>query len=322
MHKRTPLKSSPDSAKALGVHYVGLKLDNLQDSHSFKTRGLGYCILEALKENPSLRYIVSSSGGNAGLAATLVARELGLDVKVFVPITTPQDTRTLLESSGATVQVAGSVWDETHQEALKYLESLPSGTGYLVHPFEDDKGHIWEGHSSVIEEIKQDMGLPDVIVCSVGGGGLLGGILTGLLKHNEKKPIVIAVETEGAASFAASVNAGKLVTIPAITSIAKSLGAKTVSENVLKLRNLYGANLVRSLVVTDRQALDAVEQFHELQGYWVEPACGASLATIFVPGLLKSVAPECNSDSRVVVEVCGGFQVNQKLLDEWRQILI
>jgi L-serine/L-threonine ammonia-lyase len=322
LHSVTPLISHPNAAKSLGIKSVVLKLDNLQPGGSFKIRGLGYSIQKALSLNPSLKTVVSSSGGNAGLASTIAAAKLGLKVVVFVPSTTPESTRLVLKENGAQVQVKGSVWDETHQSAIAYLESLPAGSGFLVHPFENPAGtnDTWLGHSSIIQEVMAQMPkLPDVIICSVGGGGLLCGILTGLITLDleaDKKPIVVCVETVGADSFAQAVHCGKLVTLPAITSIAKSLGAKTVSEGTLRLRKQYGDEFVRPLVVIDAVAVDGVTSYADQFRMLVEPACGVSLGVL--AGEIKTVVPELNGESTVMVEVCGGFGVTLDLIQSWQ----
>jgi L-serine/L-threonine ammonia-lyase len=71
---------------------------------------------------------------------------------------------------------------------------------------------------------------PAAVVASVGGGGLVLGVLHGLAAVGWTQTVhVIAAETFGAHSFASAVAAGQLVTLPAITSVAKSLGASKVS---------------------------------------------------------------------------------------------
>ncbi|KAI8897365.1 tryptophan synthase beta subunit-like PLP-dependent enzyme [Globomyces pollinis-pini] len=321
MHQITPIINAPQLAKNLGIQSVYLKLDNLQPGGSFKIRGLGYCIQNAIKKNPKLKVLVSSSGGNAGMASTIVANELQLKIVVFVPTTTSNKTINVLKENGAQVIVHGDAWDETHLKAMEYLESLPAQTGFYVHPFEHED--TWKGHSSLIKEIKNQIDLPDIIICSVGGGGLLCGILTGLLDLECKNTIVVAVETAGAASFAAAVKADCIVALPNITSIAKSLGAKQVSEGTLRLREKYGKHLVRSLVIDDQTALNSVIQFANDYRYLVEPACASSLAPVLSVNcdLLKSVVPELNSTSRVLVEVCGGFQVDLDMIESWKQSL-
>jgi L-serine/L-threonine ammonia-lyase len=143
----------------------------------------------------------------------------------------------------------------------------------------------------------------------------------GLLEFEERKTIVVAVETEGAASYNAAVRAGGLVTLDGITSIAKSLGARTVTEATLRLGEKYGKHLVRSLVISDKDALFGVTEFADRYRYLVEPACGASIAPVVFSGLLKSVVPELNKDSKVVVEVCGGFGVNLAMIEQWKTMV-
>lgn len=316
LHSKTPLEPCLFLAKQLNVSSVHFKLDNLQKSSSFKLRGIGNCIKKAKESQPNLDTIVSSSGGNAGKAAAIAAEYYGLNCVVFVPETTSSQTQEILRSLNAKVVVHGSVWDETNIEALKYLQSLKQGHGFYVHPFEHPD--TWQGHSTLVKEIEIEIGLPDVIICSVGGGGLLCGILTGLLAYNQRKTIVIAVETEGAASFAAAVNADEPVTLDGITSIAKSLGAKKVCSETLRLREIYGKDLVRSLVISDRQALLGVTKFADDYRYLVEPACGAAIIPVYDQDLLRSVVPELSRSASVVVEVCGGFQVSLELIDFWK----
>jgi L-serine/L-threonine ammonia-lyase len=86
-----------------------------------------------------------------------------------------------------------------------------------VHPF--DHPDIWQGHSSIVAELNHQLhgAKPDAIILSVGGGGLLNGVVEGLQAVGWGDVPVVAVETEGADSFAAACKAGKLVTLPAIT---------------------------------------------------------------------------------------------------------
>lgn len=319
-----------------------LKLDNLQpDAHSFKIRGLGHSIMKEMERNPSLKLLISSSGGNAGLAAAVVAKRLFLDIIVYVPSSTSDMAQSVLKSHGAKVIVSGKVWDEAHQAAIKCLKEQERGSAFLVHPFEGLD--TWQGHSTLVDEIFTQINSlslenqrqvaqinqpsscqVDVLVCSVGGGGLLNGILTGLLSIKPTPhTIVVAVETVGAASFAAAVAEDKLVQIPAISSIAKSLGARQVSQGCIDLRIKYGKEKVRSLVVSDSLALQGVKLLANDLKMLVEPACGASLAPVLVdPSLLLSAVPEISPSSNVVVEVCGGFQVNLNMIAEWSEELL
>ncbi|KAI8853263.1 tryptophan synthase beta subunit-like PLP-dependent enzyme [Chytridium lagenaria] len=312
MHIVSPLIKAPQElADALNIKALYFKLDNLQPSGSFKIRGMSHLIRETLQLNPNLCTIVSSSGGNAGMAAALASKNMGIPCRVFVPSTTSDLVKQRLKALGASVVVSGSVWNEANASAMEYVEQVnqekSAGSAKLVHPFDDSI--LWEGHASLAREILQQIeahenALPDAIICSVGGGGLLAGILTGLIHLPEAdRPHLVGVETEGAASFAAALKEGgeKPVKIAAITSIAKSLVLWKV----------------RSSLVTDRHALNAVIRFADDERMLVEPACGAAVALGYDQGLLKSALPELGSDSIVVVVVCGGSGVTLESIKDW-----
>lgn len=111
-----------------------------------------------------------------------------------------------------------------------------------------------------MQELKTQLhdGPPAAIICPVGGGGLLNGVITGLQEIGWKEVPVIAVETHGSNAFQASVVAGKLVTLPKLTTIASSLAAKSVSSKSLELSL---AHPVVPFAVSDGMAADAVRLF-------------------------------------------------------------
>ena len=96
----------------------------------------------------------------------------------------------------------------------------------------------------------------------------------------EKDVRIFACETEGAASFAAAKNAGEPVRIPAITSIATSLGALSVSSGTLTTADTINTE---SLVVLDEEAVRSMRRFADDERILVEPACGAALAGVYEP---------------------------------------
>lgn len=162
------------------------------------------------------------------------------------------------------------MWDEAHQLALK-LASEPGSA--LAHPFEGQD--VWDGHESIILETFDQLKnrpRPSAVVCSVGGGGLLIGVLQGLHKIGWGDVPVVAAETQGADSFAQSHAAGNLVTLPAITSIAKTLGAATVSAEAFRWIEKHG-NKILPCVVSDSEAVEACLRFADDHRSLVEPAC-------------------------------------------------
>ncbi|MCH8141293.1 MAG: pyridoxal-phosphate dependent enzyme, partial [Proteobacteria bacterium] len=242
MHIRTPIFRDAEVEAALGK-VVWLKMECLQPTGSFKIRGIGL-LCQELKSAGCTRFI-SSSGGNAGYAVAYAGRELSLPVLVVVPATTPDSTRQALALMGAEVQVVGDVWDEADEEARRIaLDEGDEGTAYIP-PF--DHPTLWHGHSSLIDEVAESHGKPDLVVVTVGGGGLLCGVLEGMHRAGWSDVPLIAVETAGAESLHAAMSAGEPVVLPQITSIAKCLGARRVADAAL---DWTGKHPVRSVVVS------------------------------------------------------------------------
>ena len=132
-----------------------------------------------------------------------------------------------------------------------------------------------EGHATMVDEIVAQLhGLtPDLIVLSVGGGGLMNGILTGMERVGWNQVPVLAIETQGAHSLYASAKAGKWVELDDITrystpitciiiyyynmiihSIARCLGTKRVCQRSYEWLSQHP---IIPVTVTDKQALSA-----------------------------------------------------------------
>jgi L-serine/L-threonine ammonia-lyase len=300
LHLVTPLWLSEPLSDALGED-VWLKMDCFQTVGSFKQRGMGRMCQEVVAGGAA--HIVSSSGGNAGYATAYAARELGVSCLVVVPSTTSEFMRERIRSLGAEVTEHGASWDDAHAHAVTLAQD--AGTA-CVHPFDHEA--IWEGHSSVIAESAVQGPKPGVIVVAVGGGGLLCGVLEGMHRVGWNDVPVVAVETTGAASFHAAVEAGRLVTLDEIRSLATTLGARTVTPKLMEWKERHE---IVHWIPTDRQAVRACWRFLDDHRVLVEPACGAALAAVYERcSALRGRGP-------VLVEVCGGAGVSLALLERW-----
>nr|XP_057946800.1 synaptotagmin-14-like isoform X5 [Doryrhamphus excisus] len=284
MHVNTPLLESIAMSKRVGTT-VYLKMENSQPSGSFKIRGIGHLCQQLA---PRSKGIVCSSGGNAGMAAAYAARKMRVPATVILPSTTPQFVVQRLQEQGATVKVVGKVWDDAHAEALRIAET--EGLVY-VPPF--DHPLIWQGNSSVITEAASTLGpsvKPGAVLVSVGGGGLLCGVVQGLKDVGWVDVPIIAMETVGADCLNASVKAGRMVTLDDITSEATCLGAKTACRKAFEYTQSNEVTIISELV-TDEQALGAVETFLDEERVLVELACGAALAAVY-SGLVQRLQAE------------------------------
>ena len=303
IHVVTPLWESPSLSAAADAP-VYLKMESFQPVGSFKARGIGAACRDSWEKGANS--LVSASAGNAGYAVAYAGRKIGIPVTVVVPKTTPAWLQDLVRREGATVVVHGDSWDDAHAYGTELAEKENAA---YIHPFDDPR--VWKGHSSIIHEIAEANVKPGAIVVSVGGGGLMVGLLQGMHEVGWTDVPVLAVETEGAASFAAAIRAGHLVTLDGITSVATTLGAKRVAAKALEWTKRHP---IVPWQVTDRQAIDACVRFADDHRVLVEPACGASLAAVY------GKAEPLEGLSPIVVIICGGAGVSLKLLDEWRKM--
>ncbi len=293
IHIETPLFENAIINERLGRR-IFLKMECFQPTGSFKARGIGHRCAKAVEAGK--KHLVSSSGGNAGYTAAYAGRLLGAQVTVVVPENASAKARERIAAEGATVIVHGRFWDEADMLAREIVSQ--TGAAY-IHPFDD--ADIWHGHASLVRELASQCPVrPEAVIVAVGGGGLLCGMAEGMEEIGWEATPLLAVETDGAASYAAAAAAGRPVRLEAITSIASTLGALQVTPQAL---DWAARRPIRSVVVSDRQAVAACLRFADDMRVLVEPACGAALS------LLYDRSDELADFSSIVVIVCGGAGV-------------
>ena len=302
LYVKTPLIDMLNISSAKRSFKV--KMEAWQPAGSFKLRGMETLCRYAAAQGAT--HLVSSSGGNAGLSAAYVGRKLGLKVTVVVPSTTASFILDRLRLEGAEAIVHGDVWDESD----KYVRELAAkpNTAYIP-PFDNE--NLWEGHATMIDELKEQCAnQPDLIILSVGGGGLMCGAVQGLIRNGWTDTAILAVETEGSASLNAAVKAQKLVTINGIHTIATSLGAQRVAAKALEYTQKY--NII-SHTVSDASTARACIRFANEYRTLIEPACGASLSVVY------DQDPVLDNFKNIVVIACGGAIVNLEKIATWQQ---
>jgi L-serine/L-threonine ammonia-lyase len=300
LHIETPLIESSGALAGRDGQRVWLKMEALQPPGSFKIRGIGFAC-EQYQRRGAKRFICSS-GGNAGIAAAYAGRRLGVPVLVVVPESATEHAKDLILREGAELIVHGASFQEANALAL----GMVGPDDAFIHPFDD--ALLWQGHASMIDEVARAGLLPDAVVLSVGGGGLLCGVVEGLQRNGWGHVPILAVETEGADSLSQSLSANALVTLPAITSVATSLGARTVAAQAFTWSSEHP---VRSIVVSDQAAVTSCLRFMDDHRVLVEPACGAALAVLY------GEAPELIGYRNVLVIVCGGVTATLAQLQAW-----
>ncbi len=232
---------------------VYLKPENMQYTGAFKVRGAYYKI-STMSEEARKKGLITASAGNHAQGVAFAAKKYGVKATVVMPTTTPLIKVNRTKSYGAEVVLYGDVYDEACEYALKLAEE--KGLTF-VHPFDDLD--VATGQGSIAMEIIKELPTVDYILVPVGGGGLATGVstLAKLLNPNIK---VIGVEPAGANCLQASIKAGKVTTLPTVSTIADGTAVKTPGS---KLFPYLQKNLDDIITVPDEDLivsfLDMVE---------------------------------------------------------------
>jgi threonine dehydratase len=285
--KRTPLVSSEALSKRLGAS-VYLKLELFQKTGSFKVRGAFNKVL-SVPEGQRGRGLVAVSGGNHAQAVAYVASQLGLRSVIVMPEKTPRNYVDATRGYGAEVVLVPRV-----QEAFLEIAKYESDGWTSVHPFDDPL--VMAGQGTVGLEIVEDQ--PDVtdVVVSIGGGGFIAGVATAV-KSLRPTARVWGVETEGADAMSQAIAAGHPVQLEAITSVARTLGAPSVTERTLLMAKKH---LESVTLVPDSEAISALRLLLERAKVLTEPAASCTWAAA------ERLRAHFNKSSRVVLVLCGG----------------
>ena len=204
---------------------VYLKPENRQRTGAYKVRGAYYKI-STLSDEERARGLITASAGNHAQGVAYAAKRFGAKAVIVMPTTTPLIKVNRTKALGAEVVLYGDVYDEACARALE----LAAEHGYtFIHPFDDPD--VATGQGTIAMEIIKELPLVDIILVPVGGGGLATGVST-LVKMLKPGTKVIGVEPEGAACLKASLEAGKVVTLPEVSTIADGTAVKTPGTQI------------------------------------------------------------------------------------------
>ena len=204
---------------------VYLKPENMQMTGAYKLRGAYYKV-STMSEKDRKKGIITASAGNHAQGVAYAAKQYGLKSVIVMPTTTPLIKVNRTKNYGAEVILYGDVYDEACEKALE----LAKKEGYtFIHPFDDVT--VATGQGTIAMEIFQDLPVVDYILVPIGGGGLAAGVST-LAKLLNPKIKVIGVEPEGAACMKASLDAGRIVGLGSVSTIADGTAVKTPGQSI------------------------------------------------------------------------------------------
>ena len=259
--RNTSLVYSPAFSKATG-NQIYIKPENMQVTGAYKIRGAYYKI-STLSDEEKARGLVTASAGNHAQGVAYAAQAAGVSATIVMPTTTPLVKVNNTKDYGAKVVLHGETFDDAAELAAKLSEE--EGLTY-VHPFNDPA--IATGQGTISYEIFQDLPDVDVILVPIGGGGLATGVST-LAKLLNPNVTVIGVEPEGAASMKASLDAGHVVTLDRVETIADGVAVKTPGDQIFPY---IQKNIDDIITIPDDELVDAFLDMMEKHKMIVENA--------------------------------------------------
>ena len=285
----TPLLHATNLDRRPTPASLWLKLECLQPTGSFKVRGATNRML-ATPRAELAGGVVTASGGNHGLAVARAARTGGVPATIFVPTNASPAKIEKLRQYGATVEVVGSVWNETNLHALAFAEQHQAA---YFHPFADPL--VVAGQGTVALEILEQNPDLDTVLVAIGGGGLISGMAVALKALNPSIHI-IGVEPVGAPTFHASLAVGKVVRLEHVTTRVATMACAETDPAVFELSR---AAIDEVVLLEDDEMLEAARWL------WFELGLAADLSGAAAVAALLSDKVTLAARSNVCALVCG-----------------
>ncbi len=282
--RKTPLFRLSGAALGVNCAEVWLKLEQLQVGGSFKARGM---LNRMLSNAVPASGVIIASGGNAGIATAAAAQALRLPCEVFVPEISNAAKRERLRQLGATVVVTGAAYAQA-QEACVARQRL--SRALMLHAY--DQFEVVAGAGTLAAEIEAQAGLPDSVLVSVGGGGLIGGVAAWF----EGRTRIVALEPELAPTLHAARQAGQPVDVAVSGIAADSLGARRIGALAWELSQRHVRD---ALLLSDAAIISAQRWLWQELKLAVEPAAALGLAALQTGAYLP------RPDETVCLILCG-----------------
>lgn len=224
--RRTPLIRSAWLSDLSGAS-VSLKLESLQVSNSFKSRGAFNAVIARLeRQGGAPTQLVTASAGNHGRALAAAARTFTLPLLVFTPADAPKTKLDAIRREGAELRAEARDYDEAERMAKAYAKQTGAE---FISPYND--ADVITGAATVAVELFEDDPGIDTLVVPIGGGGLISGVAA-VAEAIDPRCDVIGVEAAASCAFHQSVRAGRLVEIVPGATLADGLGGNPDPDTI------------------------------------------------------------------------------------------
>ncbi|WP_438422848.1 threonine ammonia-lyase [Aquimarina macrocephali] len=293
---RTPMAHSPELSKISGAN-VFLKMEFLQYTGSFKTRGV-LTKIHSLDKSVFDRTFVAASTGNHAAAFGYASEKFGFKGVLFLPKKTSDTKIKALEQYSIRVIFYGENSLETEEKARAYAKET---NGVLIHPYNDPE--IIKGQGTIAIEIEEQVPEVDTILTPVGGGGLASGISTYFSANNSVS--VIGCQPKNASEMYLSIQHNSIVSPSTLSTIADA-SAGGIEDNAITYdickKHLSGFEIIEEEDI--KKAVAFMMKYHKVE---IEPTAALPIAA-----LLQSKAYQ----GKNVVLVVTGKKIDNQLLTQ------
>ena len=215
--------------------------------------------------------VITASAGNHGLGVAYAAAAFQTKATVYVPLAANPLKVEAIKGLGARVVAAGA----TYHDAFVAASAEQERTGAtFVHAYNDPD--VVAGQGTVGFELLSQLETFDSVIVPIGGGGLISGIAM-YVKSQQPSVRVIGVEPVGADSMLRSLDAGRIVTLDRVSTIADGLAASSPGTVTFEMARRFVDEIVR---VEDEEMLRAIRLTFELEHILTEPAGAAGVAAL------------------------------------------
>ncbi len=247
---------------------IYLKCENLQLTGSFKVRGAYYRIANLTEEEKS-HGVIACSAGNHAQGVALAAQKFGIGATICIPSVAPLSKIMATKSYGANVVLCDGVYDDAYAKAVEIQKN--EGRTF-IHPFNDED--VIAGQGTIGLEILKQLPDADAVIVPIGGGGLISGIASAVKAINPNCK-VYGVQAAGAPSMKESLDAGKIITLDNVSTIADGIAVKTPGTRTFDICSQYVDEVV---TVTEDEIAVAILTLIEKQNTVSEGAGATTVA--------------------------------------------
>lgn len=264
------LAPTPVATLSVRGRPVLAKLESLQPTGSFKVRGALAAINAAREQSDA---VITSSAGNHGLGVAYAASLLKVRATVVVPANASAAKVAQLRRFDIELIQEGTSYDEAqaHAKALSTTRGMP-----FISPFNDT--NVIAGQSTVFSEFVAQAPELAHLVVSVGGGGLLSGVLLArdLLRRTDVR--VTGVQPENSAALYHVLHGDRMDQVAHLPTIADGLAGGGDADAVTN--EIVADHGIKLVLVPEAEIRHAVREVAETNGLVLEGSATASYAAI------------------------------------------